>query len=315
MKPKVLISKCLGFDHCRYNGAMIAFDLLDKMEGIIDFIPVCPEVEIGLGVPRESLRLIENNEKIDLVQPHTQRYLTEEMEAYAKNIAEKHSDIDGLILKGRSPSCGIKDVKVYSGMEKSPVIGKSQGIFAKGMAEGFPHLSIEEEGRLTNLELREHFFVKLYTVYNFKNMAKNQSMNDLITFHARNKYLFFAYDQSQKNKLGVIVANHEKKAFEEVAKDYLEEMSILFSVLPSTKNYINAFQHIFGYFSKHISKEEKVFVLDLIEKYRKDQIHKSSIASVLESYAIKYHVTYLLNQSIFEPFPEELIILNDSGRM
>lgn len=140
MKPKVLISKCLGFDYCRYNGAMIAFDLLDKMEGIIDFIPVCPEVEIGLGVPRESLRLIENNEKIDLVQPHTQRYLTEEMETYAKNIAQKHSDIDGLILKGRSPSCGIKDVKVYSGMEKSPVIGKSQGIFAKGMAEGFPHL-------------------------------------------------------------------------------------------------------------------------------------------------------------------------------
>ena len=315
MKPKVLISKCLGFDSCRYDGAMISFNLLDKMEGAIEFIPVCPEVDIGLGVPRESLRLIENHDGIDLVQPHTGRYLTGDMERYAKDIAEQFADIDGLILKGRSPSCGIKDVKVYSGIEKSPVIGKSQGVFAKGMLDMFPCLPIEEEGRLTNLTIREHFFVKLYTVFNFKNIIKNKSMNDLITFHARNKYLFFAYDQRQKNKLGVIIANHDRKKFEAVADDYLEEMSQLLSILPSKKNYINAFHHIFGYFSKYISKEEKVFVLDLIEKYRKDQIHKSSIASVLQSYSIKYDIAYLLNQSIFEPFPEELIILNDSGKL
>lgn len=131
MKPKVIISKCLGFDSCRYNGAMITFDLLDTMKDKIEFITVCPELDIGLGVPRESLRLIKKNDNIDLVQPNSGRYLTKEMQKYSQETLEKFSDVDGFILKGRSPSCGIKDVKVYSGLVKSPVIEKSEGIFAK----------------------------------------------------------------------------------------------------------------------------------------------------------------------------------------
>lgn len=314
MKPKVLISRCLGFDSCRYNGAMISFDLLDIMKDVIEFIPVCPEVDMGLGVPRESLRLVKVHDNIDLVQPHYRRYLTKEMEKYSQEILEQFSDIDGFILKGRSPSCGIEDVKVYSGMEKSPVIEKSGGIFAKEVFKKFPYLPIEEEGRLTNLIIREHFFTKLYVIFNFKNMAKNNSMKDLSYFHAKNKYLYFAYDQGQKNKLGLIVANHERIQFNIVIKNYFDEMVKLFSKPPSKKNYINAYQHIFGYFSKYASKEEKVFILDLINKYRNDKIDKSAIASVLKGYSIKYNMGYLLKQTIFEPFPEELVILNDSGK-
>ena len=315
MKPKVLISRCLGFDSCRYNGAMITFDLLDIMKDKIEFIPVCPEIDIGLGVPRESLRLINKNDNIDLVQPNSGRYLTKEMKKYSQETLEKFSDVDGFILKGRSPSCGIKDVKVYTGMEKSPVIEKREGVFAREVFNKFSYLPIEEEGRLTNLSIREHFFTKLYLIFNFKNTVKSNSIKDLIHFHAKNKFLYFAYDQAQKNKLGTIVANHDRNDFQVVARDYFDEMTKLLSILPSKKNYINAYQHIFGYFSKYISKEEKAFVLDLIEKYRNDQIYKSSISSVLKSYSIKYNIEYLLYQSIFCPFPDELVILNDSARV
>lgn len=314
MKPKVLISKCLGFDHCRYNGAIITFDLLDMMKDLIEFIPICPEMDIGLPVPRESLRLVKTSENIDLVQPYYKRYLTREMETYSKNLLENISDIDGFILKGRSPSCGIKDVKIYSGMEKSPVIDKGQGIFAREVLTKFSYLPIEEEGRLMSLRIREHFFTKLYAIYNFRTMIKNNSINELNRFHANNKYLYFAYDQGQKNKLGLIVANHEKKSFEDLSREYFSEMVELFSKLPSRNNYINAFQHILGYFSKHINKEEKIYILKLIERYKNKQLERSAITSVLNGYAIKYNINYLLGQTIFEPFPEELISLMDSEK-
>lgn len=315
MKPKILISKCLGFENCRYNGAIVQFDLLDKMKDQIEFIPLCPEIEIGLGLPRESLRLIKVHDGIELVQPKSKKYLTYDMKKYSQEILKDISDIDGLILKGRSPSCGIKDVKVYSGMEKSPVIGKSMGLFAAEMEKHFPYLPIEEEGRLTNLIIREHFFTKLYAIFNFKKMAQNKSMKKLADYHAKNKYLYFVYNQTLKNKLGLIVANHEKLETNIVLDNYFNEMVKLFLNLPSKKNYINAYQHIFGYFSNFASKEEKVFILQLMEKYRNGKIDKSAIASILKGYSIKYNIEYLLGQTIFEPFPEELLSLNDSGKL
>lgn len=315
MKPKILISKCLGFENCRYNGAIVQFDLLDKMKDQIEFIPLCPEMEIGLGLPRESLRLIKVHDGIELVQPKSKKYLTCDMKKYSQEILKDISDIDGLILKGRSPSCGIKDVKVYSGMEKSPVIGKSMGLFAAEMEKHFPYLPIEEEGRLTNLIIREHFFTKLYAIFNFKKMAQNKSMKKLADYHAKNKYLYFVYNQTLKNKLGLIVANHEKLETNIVLDNYFNEMVKLFLNLPSKKNYINAYQHIFGYFSNFASKEEKVFILQLMEKYRNGKIDKSAIASILKGYSIKYNIEYLLGQTIFEPFPEELLSLNDSGKL
>lgn len=314
MKPKVLISRCLGFENCRYNGSIISFELLNLVKDLIEFIPVCPEVDIGLTVPRKSLRLIKEDDRIELVQPHYKRYLTDEMENYSQEILSKYSEVDGFILKGRSPSCGIKDVKVYSGMENSPVIEKDRGIFARKVIKKFPYLPLEEEGRLTNLVIREHFFTKLYTIFNFKNISKNNSMKDLNEFHARNKYLYFAYDQAQKNKLGLIIANHEKLEIDIVIKNYFDEMVKLFEYPASRKNYINAYQHILGYFSNHTGKEEKAFILDLIDKYRNDKIEKSAIASVLKSYSIKYSMEYLLKQTIFEPFPEELFTLKDSRK-
>lgn len=315
MKPKILISKCLGFENCRYNGAIVQFDLLDKMKDQIEFIPLCPEIEIGLGLPRESLRLIKVHDGIELVQPKSKKYLTYDMKKYSQEILKDISDIDGLILKGRSPSCGIKDVKVYSGMEKSPVIGKSMGLFAAEMEKHFPYLPIEEEGRLTNLIIREHFFTKLYAIFNFKKMAQNKSIKKLVDYHAKNKYLYFVYNQTLKNKLGLIVANHEKLETNIVLDNYFNEMVKLFLNLPSKKNYINAYQHIFGYFSNFASKEEKVFILQLMEKYRNGKIDKSAIASILKGYSIKYNIEYLLGQTIFEPFPEELLSLNDSGKL
>lgn len=314
MKPKIMISRCLGFDFCRYDGQIVPFELLEVMKDEIDFIPVCPEADIGLGIPRETLRLIKEKDEVKLFQVKNKKDLTKQMQDYSKEILNSFSDIDAFILKARSPSCGIKDVKVYSGIEKAPVVGKSAGIFAKEVEEKYPYLPIEDEGRLTNLRIREHFFTKLYTIFNFKNIAKKKSIADLSNFHAKNKYLYFAYSQVQKNKLGAIIGNYNKTNIDSVLDEYFVEMVKLFSKIPTKKNYINSFKRIFGFFSNKTSKEEKAFILELIEKYKNDKIEKSSITSVLKMYSIKYNTQYLLQQTIFEPFPEKLLLLSNSGK-
>lgn len=313
MKPKILISSCLGFEKCRYNGEVINFELFEIMKDHIDFLPICPEVAIGLTIPRDSLRIIKNGDDYHLVQPSTNKDLTKDMRDYANKISEEIKDIDGIILKGRSPSCGIKDVNVYSGLSNSPVIGKTKGIFPEELLDKYKYLPIEEEGRLLNLEIREHFFTKLYVLFDYKNIHKRDSIKALTDFHANNKYLYFAYDQIQKNKLGQIAANRYKKQLNEVYDEYFKELNKLFSKLPSKENYINSFLHIFGYFSKDIMKEERKFFLELIDKYKKNQIEKTSIRNVLKSYVIKFNIGYLLEQTIFSPFPDELISLKDSS--
>ncbi|MGO1469379.1 MAG: 2-thiouracil desulfurase family protein [Tissierella sp.] len=134
---------------------------------------------------KKPIRLIKEDEKLKLYQPDTDMLFTKEMEEYSNRVLGELEDIDGFILKGRSPSCGIKDVKVYNGRGKVPVIEKDLGVFGGAVLDKFPDLPIEEEGRLTNLKIREHFLTKLYTIKNFKEKVENtEKMKDLVKFHA-----------------------------------------------------------------------------------------------------------------------------------
>ena len=217
-------------------------------------------------------------------------------------------------MKGRSPSCGIKDVKIYLGKETYRGTIKGGGIFATAVMEEYPDLPIEEEGRLTNYTLREHFLTKLYTFYKFQQVCESNSMKELVKFHSDNKYLLLAYNQTQLKNLGKIVANHDKKPFNELIKEYREGLGLAFAKAPRRSNYINSFMHIFGYFSNDMSTKEKEFILDRFEKYREDKIHLSVIVNMLEAYAVKHDDEYLLNQSIWITYPEELLDISDTGR-
>lgn len=313
-KPKIIVSKCLGFAKCRYNGDVIRDDFVESLAPFVEYITVCPEVEIGLGIPRKPIRLIRENDKLELYQPETEEIFTKEMEEYNDRVLGGLEDIDGFILKGRSPSCGIKDVKVYNGRGKAPVLEKDAGVFGRAVLEKFAHLPIEEEGRLTNLKIREHFLTKLYTMKRFKGIEKSGKMKDLVKFHGDNKYLLIAYNQEKSKLLGKIVANHEKLPFEEVAQKYKEGLSQALENPPKYTNYINSLMHIFGYFSKELNEEEKKFILDSFEKYREDKVHLSVPVNLLKSYVLRFKDKNLVNQSIWEPFPDELLDIADTGK-
>ncbi|MCT8138157.1 DUF523 and DUF1722 domain-containing protein [Anaerobacillus sp. CMMVII] len=314
VKPRVIVSKCLEFQGCRYDGEIIRDQTVHNLLPYVEFIPVCPEVEIGLGVPRDVIRVIDNDGMDQLYQPAKKIDLTNKMNQFSEQFLTEVGDIDGFILKNRSPSCGINDVKVYAGIEKAPVIRTSSGLFGSKVQAQYGHLAVEDEGRLKNFTIREHFFTKLFTIASFKKLKKEGLLADLVEYHAKNKYLFMAYQPTILKKLGNIVGNHKKKSLQQIFEEYEVELYHLFAKLPKYTSNISVSQHLFGYFSKQLSAKEKEFFISMIDKYKKKKVPLSSVASLLHSWAIRFDNEYLLKQTYFQPYPEKLIEISDSGK-
>jgi uncharacterized protein YbgA (DUF1722 family) len=222
---------------------------------------------------------------------------------------------EGFLLKGRSPSCGIKEVKVYGTVGKAPALNKNgKGIFAMCMMNYFPEIVMEEEGRLSNFSIREHFYTAIFIKAEFNKVKDKKTMNDLIQFQARNKYLFMAYSQKHLKELGSITANHGRLETEDVFEAYESCLNKLLRRTPSAGQYTNVMLHLFGYFSKRLQDSEKAYFLDTLERYRNKNIPQSTVMAVLLSWAIRFDEAYLSQQSIFEPFPKELVQVTDSGK-
>ncbi len=206
-KPVVVISKCLTFSACRYNGLMISSETVEALKKHVAFIPVCPEMEIDLGLPRQPIRVTEQKGETKLVQPSSGLDLTKKMLDFSQKFLNNIKEADGFLLKSRSPSCGIKDVKFYAGPEHPVPLGKAQGFFGKAVLEKFPGAAIEDEARLDNFSIREHFFTKLFALADLRKVIDSGEMKELVDFHSRNKYLLMAYSQAKLKMLGRIVVN------------------------------------------------------------------------------------------------------------
>lgn len=316
IKPKIIVSKCLGFEACYYNGQIFNIDFLKKLDEYVDYYPVCPEMEIGLGVPRQTIRIVydKENDNLRLVQPKTKKDLTKKMNDFSKEFLDQFDEIDGFIFKEGSPSCGNKDIKVYSGIEGQVIHKKGVGFFAKNALENYPISALETSGRLNNLKIREHFLTKIFLLARFREVKEKKKMKDLVKFHADNKYLFMAYNQNILKEMGRITANHEKDSIEDVLSKYESNLNIILKEYPNYKSIINVLNHIFGYFKKNLSSSEKQFFLDIVGKYRNNKVPLSVPVHLLRSWIIEYNVDYLKDQSFINPFPEELIDLTDSGK-
>src|SRR5208337_779978 len=267
VKPRVVVSKCLEFDHCRYNGGIISSLIVAKLKEYVDFLPVCAEVEIGLGIPRSPVRIILEKGVHRLIQPASGKDVTEDMKAFCADFLDSLGEVDGFILKFRSPSCGLKDIKVYPSVSKSGAIGKTSGYFGEAVLKRYPFLPIEDEGRLRNDRLKEHFLTKLFIFAAFRKVKSEGSIRDLIRFHTENKYLLMTYSQAELRKLGTIVANKEKKPFNELISDYEGHLYNAFNKPPRYTSSVNVLMHAFGHFSENISKGEKAIFFDWLQKY------------------------------------------------
>jgi len=312
--PRVIVSKCITFASCRWNGLAIASDIIDLMKPHVEFVPVCAEVEIGLGVPRKPIRLVKKDGDIHLMQSETEADVTERMKGFATSYLEGLGDVDGFVLKGRSPSCGIGNVKVYPSMGRvASLREKRAGLFAEQILQRFSHLPIEEEGRLTNFSLREHFLTRLFAVARLRALLASPSMKDLVEFHTHNKYLLMAYSQIALSDLGKIVANHEHKPLSDVIETYAPRFRAAFEKQPRRSNNVNVLTHALGYFKEGLSKGEKAFFMESLDKYVDRKFPLSVPLSIIKSNIVRFGEQYLSNQTYFDPYPEGLMELKDSG--
>lgn len=303
-RPRLVLSRCLELDPCRYNGQSIRAQIVHRLEPHVELVPVCPEVEIGLGVPRPPIRLVNLDGQTRLVQPESGRDVTDEMRRFGEGFLDSVGRVDGFLLKSRSPSCGIKDVKVYGGMERAPTVGRSAGEFAAAVLRRHPHGAVEDEGRLTNFQIRHHFLTRLFAFAELRRALEGGTMGELVRFHARHKLMLMAHSPREQKELGRLVASGKGRVPEDLAARYRPAR-------PGPT--VNVLMHAQGYFSEALTAAEKRHFEGILGAYRDNRVALSAALVLLGSWIARFEQEYLAAQRFFHPYPRELMELRDSG--
>ena len=317
-RPRIVSSKCLEFEACRYNGARISSDEVRQLFPHADFLPVCPEVEIGLGIPRSPIRIVDPEER-RLIQPETGRDLTGAMGGFLKRFLgplEKvgAGGVDGFILKYRSPSCGLKNVKTFATADSKTPAGKGAGLFGAAVLERFSGLPIEDEGRLKDYRIREAFLTQLFALASFRKTQSSGQMKELVRFQSENKLLLMAHAEKHMRALGRIVANPVKRPVDEVMAGYRDGLEKALVTPMRSTSCVNVLMHALGYFKKQLTSREKKFFLAALEDYRAKRVPLSVPVGIMRSHIVRFEESYLDNQTFFEPYPAGLVTVTDSGK-
>ncbi|MDE4908237.1 DUF523 and DUF1722 domain-containing protein [Methanogenium marinum] len=316
--PTVVVSKCIEFDNCRWNGKIIASHIVNQLKGFVHFIPVCPEMEIGLGVPRDAIRIVGGKAGEHLVQPATGRDVSDDMTLFADSFLDTLRHVDGFILRNKSPSCGMKDVRLYAGPDTGGSIGKTEGFFSRSVFARFPGMPVEDDGRLRNMRIRDHFLTRLYTFSEFKTVQASERMNELVRFHSENKLMLMAHSQKLQKEMGRTVANQNRLEPVMVMEQYKEQLARALAQAPRYTANINVLLHASGYFRDGLNHEEKAFFLDAIQKYREGRVSICAPKNILKAWIVRFGEENLNNQTFFAPYPDQLMELDpldmDRGR-
>ena len=280
-RPRVVLSECLELSACRYNGQRIPADIVNQLAPFVDLVPICPEVRIGLGIPRDPIRLVAlESGRTGLAQPSTGRDLSALMDEWSAAWLDSAGELDGFLMKSRSPSCGPDGVKVYAGADESRApVREEPGRFAAAIRERFPDYPVEDEGRLADLRVRERFLTRIFAFADFRAARGRGSVADLAAFHARYKLLLLVHSEPSMRALGRLVAGASGLPAGEAWTNYGPLFREALARLPGRRTHLNVLQHAAGYVTDSPSPED-----------------------------------YLAGQAYFRPFPSELMDPRDSGR-
>jgi len=311
-KIKLGISSCLLGNAVRYDGGHKRDRFLtDTLGRYVDFVPVCPEVEIGLGIPREAMRLVGELAHPRLLTIRSRIDHTERMTEWAKDKVKKleKEDLCGFIFKSDSPSSGLERVKVYD--PNGVPVKKGVGLFARVFVDHFPLLPVEDEGRLHDPLLRENFIESIFVWKRWREInEQNRSKGGLVDFHSRHKLLVMAHSPKQYQVLGQWVAQGKGVSLDDLLKQYQEMLSSALRQKPTNKKNANVLHHILGYFKKDLSADEKQEALEVIENYALGLVPLIVPVTLLNHYVRKYHQPYLRDQYYLNPHPLELQLRN-----
>ncbi len=301
-RPAVFVSRCLGFAACRYDGVAIGDDLVAAMRPHVDFRAVCPEMALGLGVPRERIRLVRAGRALRLVQPATGRDLTNLMTHFADLRLNSANGLHGFIFKSRSPSCGVSDAKRYSRADAKNPVGLGAGLFAAAALRKFPDLPIEDETRLADPRLREHFLTRLFTRAAFEEVARSRLLKALVQFQAANEMLLEAHSHKDAAELRRIVANRERRSLDTLLPDYRARLAQALARPGNAGSNVAALLRAMESLSKPPAAREKARFLAALEEHRAGKLPLSAPRRILREWIAKNpDDQFLAGQTFFEP--------------
>jgi uncharacterized protein YbgA (DUF1722 family)/uncharacterized protein YbbK (DUF523 family) len=312
-KIKLGISSCLLGEKVRYDGGhKLDHFITDTLGKYVEFVPVCPEVECGLGIPREAMHLVAGPEGTRLVTIRSQVDYTDRMLAWSRQrLSElEREELCGFIFKSDSPSSGMERVKIYSS-KGGGAVKTGVGLFAREFMQHFPLLPVEEEGRLHDPGLRENFLERLFTMQRWREtLALGAKPGHLVDFHTRHKLLIMSHSPKHYQTLGKLVAQMKELP---LAKIYEQYQSLLMEALrlkSTVKKNVNVLLHVMGYFKKNLSAAEKEELLEIINNYQLEYIPLIVPITLLNHFVRKYDQVYLKNQYYLDPHPLELKLRN-----
>lgn len=304
------ISTCLLGQKVRFDGGHKRDRYITDILGdYFRFVPVCPELEIGMGVPREAVRLLGDETSPRMVGGKSGQDWTDKMNRYTESRVKQRDlyDICGYILKKDSPSCGMERVKVYdsAGMPHR----KAVGLYAAGLLKQFPLLPIEEEGRLNDLKLRDNFIVRVFAYSRLRKLFRSTfSLGRLVQFHTEHKYLLLAHSPTHYKDLGRLVAGAKKipagNLRDQYSQIFMEALKFKSTIAKNT----NVLQHILGFLKDQLDSAEKKSILETIEDYRQGLVPLVVPLTLLKHYVDLHDIEYIRNQVYLRPHPKELML-------
>lgn len=309
---KIGISSCLLGNKVRYDGGHSHDRFLTQTLGLFtEYVPVCPEVECGMPVPREAVRLVGETENPRLVTQKTAVDKTDQMRTWIKQRIKElaRENLCGFIFRSKSPSSGLYRIRVYGDDGKAQKNGI--GLFAKAFTESFPRIPVEEAGRLHDPKLRENFIENIFSLQRWRKLLDdNMTLGGLVNFHTQNKLLILSHNQDIYRKMGKLVAQGKNYELPHLIDNY-EELLLRALHLPTTlKKNINVLQHIMGFFKKDLSHDEKQELLSVFEQYRSGYVPLIVPITLIKHYVRKYDQPWLKNQTYLNPHPFELKLRN-----
>ncbi|MFN8178795.1 MAG: DUF523 and DUF1722 domain-containing protein [bacterium] len=309
---RVGISACLLGEEVRFDGGHKRDTFITgTLARHFHFVPVCPEVDVGLGTPRESLRLVRRPGDVRLVAPKSGADHTEAMLRYAAAKVEelRRLDLSGYLLKRASPTCGMERVRVYD--ENGVPAKDGVGLFARVLIERMPLLPVEEEGRLSDPRLRENFIERVFAYHRVVEFfALDWTLGGLVKFHEAEKYLLLAHDAEAYAELGRLVAGAKGRDRATVAGEYTTTYMRALAVLATTRKHVNVLQHMLGYFRDRLDAAARNEVASSIEDFRQGLVPLVVPITLIRHYVRLLAVEYLAGQRYLEPHPRELMLRN-----
>jgi uncharacterized protein YbgA (DUF1722 family)/uncharacterized protein YbbK (DUF523 family) len=307
-KIPIGISSCLLGEQVRYNGGHKYDRFINgSLSRFFDFKPYCPEVAIGLGVPREPIRQVKVGGEIRILSTNDSTFdVTDKLHNYGSKIAAKSNRLCGYIFKAMSPSCGMERVKTYS--EKGlPLKSDGVGAFAGELIKAFPNMPMEEEGRLNDPGLRENFIERVFTYYRWQRLcSKKLTPARLVEFHTAHKLAVMAHNQASYQRMGQLVSKAGSSNLQELASQYENELMAAMKRHASRKSHSNVLQHIQGYFSKQLTMDDRQEMTRLIDEYRQGLVPLIAPLTLIRHHLRHYPNEWVLGQTYLSPYPAEL---------